>query len=162
MKKLLALLCVTCLLCGCAETTVQSDTEAAGEVTTTSSLTKETITDTTETISAPTEKTTSEISETSETSVLMPPEIRPGMAMGGPGAADVSDEDSDENSGYLDRLLALSEDEVTYLKTSYYATDGTYEAELDITDKKVALKIFAELKSLEFLPRDEEQCILMQ
>ena len=81
------------------------------------------------------------------------------MAMGRPGAADASDEDSDENSGYLDRLLTLSENEVTYLKTSYYATDGTYEAELDITDKKVASKIFAELKSLEFLPRDEEQSV---
>ncbi len=39
MKKLLALLCVTCLLCSCAETNVQSDIEAAGEVTTTFSLT---------------------------------------------------------------------------------------------------------------------------
>ena len=159
MKKLLALLCVTCLLCGCAETTVQNDIEAAGEVTTTSSLANETAANTTATTSASTEETTSEISETSETSVLMPPEIRPGMAMGGPGAADASNEDSAENSGYLDRLLTLSEDEVTYLKTSYYAADGTYEAELDITDKAVASEIFAELKSLEFLPRDEEQSV---
>ncbi len=159
MKKLLALLCVTCLLCGCAETTVQSDIEAAGEVTTTSSLTEETTADTTKTTSAFTEETTAGTSETTEISVLMPPEIRPGMAMGGPGAADASDEDSDENSGCLDRLLALSEDEVTYLKTSYYAADGTYEAELDITDKAVASEIFAELKSLQFLPRDEAQSV---
>jgi len=79
MKKLLALLCVTSLLCGCAETTVQSDIEAAGEVTTTSSLTEETIVDTMETTSASTEETAADTSETSETSVLMPPEIRPGM-----------------------------------------------------------------------------------
>jgi len=159
MKKLLALLCVTSLLCGCAETTVQSDIEAAGEVTTTSSLTEETIVDTMETTSASTEETAADTSETSETSVLMPPEIRPGMAMGGPGAVDASDEDSAENGGHLDRLLTLSENEVTYLKTSYYAADETYEAELDITDKTVASEIFAELKSLEFLPRDEDQSL---
>lgn len=52
MKKLLALLCVTCLLCGCAETSVQNDIEAVGEVTTTSSLTKETTANTMEITSA--------------------------------------------------------------------------------------------------------------
>ena len=158
MKKLLALLCVTSLLCGCAETTVQSDIEAAGEVTT-SSLTEETIANTTEITSASTEETAADTSETTEISVLMPPETGPDMAMGGLGADDASDEDSAENSGHLDRLLTLSEDEVTYLKTSYYAADGTYEAELDITDKTVASEIFAELKSLEFLPRDEDQSL---
>ncbi len=159
MKKLLALLCVTCLLCGCAETTVQSDIEAAGEVTATSLLTKVTTAKTTETTSASIEEITADTSETSETPVLMPPEIRPGMAMGGPAADDMSDGDSAENSRYLDRLLTLSEDEVTYLKTSYYAADGTYEAELDITDNTVASEIFAELKNLEFSPRDEDQSV---
>ena len=159
MKKLLALLCVTCLLCGCAETTVQSDIEAADKATTTSLSTEETAENATKTTSAVTEKTTSDTSETTEISVLMPPETGPDMAMGGLGADDASDEDSAENSGHLDRLLTLSEDEVTYLKTSYYAADGTYEAELDITDKTVASEIFAELKSLEFLPRDEDQSL---
>lgn len=163
MKKLLALLCVTCLLCGCAETTVQSDIGAAGEMTTTSSPAEETTKNTTEISSVVTEETTADTSgttETTEISVLMPSEINPDMAMGGPGAADgTSDEDSAENSGYLDRLLALSENEVTYLKTNYYAADGSYEAKLYITDTEVVSEIFKELKSLEFLPIDEDQSV---
>ncbi len=165
MKKLLALLCVTSLLCGCAETTVQSDTEPAGEVTT-SSLTEETPVNTTEITSSATEKTTTNTVETStntvstsETSVLMPPETSTDMAMGEPETDKISDEDSADNSAYPDKLLRLSSDEVTYLKTNYYAADGTYEAELDINDKAVVSEIFTELKKLEFLPKAENESL---
>lgn len=144
MKKLLLLLCTACLLCGCAERSVQSDTEPAGEVTTTSAVTEETSADT---------------EETSDTTVLMPPEINPDMAMGAFVTDETSNDDSADNSGYLDRLLTLSGDEATYLKTSYYAADKTYEAELDITDKTVISEIFEELKGLEFLPKDEDESL---
>ncbi len=171
MKKLLSLLCITCLLSGCAQTTVVSDVEPTDEVTTsvateathtdetTTSVVTESTTPDEVTTSVVTEKTPIETEETSESSVLVLPEIVPITTTASPTTDIVIDSDSDNDSEYPDRLSELSGNEVTYLNTSYYSADGTYQAKLDITDKAIVSEIFTELKSLEIFPKDENESL---
>lgn len=140
------------MLCGCAERTTQNDKGQNNEEETTSTVTEATTANITEITSAITVETTTATSEATETSV-MPSETDTDVTTDITVTEDASHEDSVKNNIYPDKLVILSEDEVTYLKTNYYATD--YEVSLDITDKAVASEIFTALKNLEFYPKDE-------
>lgn len=146
------------MLCGCAAKTVQSGTPTTDEAAASNATVLIPPADEPDTAT-----TAPETDEASDMAMTGPETGEASdMAMTGPETIEVPDSDqadSSDNRYSYDRLLELSVDEITYLNTSYIEVDGSFETELNITDRSVISEIFTELKGLEVLPKDENEYI---